>query len=406
MPTSSTPTLSSSSALRQLYPPLDAYSTAFLQVSPIHRIYYEQSGNPNGKPVIALHGGPGGGSDPTMRQYTAHRHRHTSTSAPLTSSPSQLLIPPSPPLSSRRYFDPAVYRIVLADQRGAGHSTPRAELEENTTWLLVDDIERIRKELHIEQWTIVFGGSWGSTLSLAYAETHPERVQSLVLRGIFLLRHKELQWFYQEGASLMFPDYFEPYLNAIPEAERGDLISAYHRRLTGSDEAEKLKAATAWSVWELSTSRLHVDPAYIARAADDAQFAIVFARIESHYFMHRGWMEEGQLLRDAHRIAHIPGVIVSGRYEQLHQIQLPYSCGFSTPSRCHRHPSPVPPVCRHSPLSSSPRYDMVCPHYSSYDLSKVWKKGTLRTVPDAGHSAKEPGIMHELILATDSFRDL
>ena len=330
MPTSPLPTSSSSSTLRQLYPPLEAYATGYLQVSPLHRIYYEQSGNPNGKPVIALHGGPGGGSDPSMRQY----------------------------------FDPAVYRIVLADQRGAGHSTPRAELEENTTWLLVDDIERIRVELGVERWAIVFGGSWGSTLSLAYAETHPQRVQSLVLRGIFLLRRKELQWFYQEGASFLFPDYWEPYLQCIPEAERGDLIAAYHKRLTGSDEAEKLKAATAWSVWELSTSRLHVDPAYIARAADDGHFAITFARIEAHYFTNHGFMEDGQLLRDASRIAHIPGVIVQGRY------------------------------------------DVVCPFYSAWDLSKVWKKGELRTVPDAGHSAKETGIIHELITATDSFRDL
>ena len=330
-PTSSSSSSSPSPPLRQLYPPLQPYQSGFLQVSPLHRVYYEQSGNPDGKPVIALHGGPGGGSDAYMRQF----------------------------------FDPAVYRIVLADQRGAGQSTPRAELEENTTWLLVDDIETLRKELGVEQWSIVFGGSWGSSLSLAYAERFPERVRALVLRGIFLLRKKELHWLYQEGASFIFPDRWQDYLAPIPEAERGDLIAAYHRRLTGADEAERLKAATAWSVWEMSTSRLYVDPAYIARAAEDAEFAVTFARIEAHYFVNGGFFEEdGQLLKAAHRIAHIPGVIVQGRY------------------------------------------DLVCPYYSAWDLSKAWPKAALRTVPDAGHSAKEPGIIHELVTATDSFRDL
>ena len=331
--TTTTVAASSSPAptLRQLYPAIEPYHTAFLRVSPLHTIYYEQSGNPNGKPVIALHGGPGGGSDAYMRGF----------------------------------FDPAVYRIVLADQRGAGKSTPAASLEENTTWDLVSDIERLREELQVDRWHIVFGGSWGSTLALAYAETHPERVKALVLRGIFLLRRKELLWFYQEGASFIFPDRWEPYLAAIPEAERADLIAAYHRRLTGSDEAEKLRAAVAWSVWEMSTSRLYVDPAYIARAAEDAQFALTFARIESHYFVNAGFLSsDGQLLTDVHRIADIPGVIVQGRY------------------------------------------DLVCPAYSAWDLSKAWKKAELRWVPDAGHSAKEPGIIHELVTATDKFRDL
>ena len=322
---------SSPGPLRSLYPPIEPYDSGFLQVSSIHRIYYEQSGNPNGKPVISLHGGPGGGSDAWHRQF----------------------------------FDPAFYRIVIADQRGAGKSTPPGSLDDNTTWHLVADIETIRQHLNIDAWHVVFGGSWGSTLSLAYAETHPDRVRSLVLRGIFLLRRKELLWFYQEGASYVFPDQWEHYLGPIPESERHDLITAYHTRLTGTDEAQQLAAARAWTIWELSTSRLFVDPQYIARGAEDARFALTFARIESHYFHNAGFMQhDGQLLTDAGKIAHIPGVIVQGRY------------------------------------------DMVCPAYSAWHLSKAWKKSELKWVHDAGHSAKEPGIVHELVLATDKFREL
>jgi len=350
--------------LRTLYPPIEPYDSGFLQVTPLHRIYYEQSGNPNGRPVISLHGGPGGGSDAWHRQF----------------------------------FDPAFYRIVIADQRGAGKSTPVGSLEDNTTWDLVADIETLRKHLDIDVWHQVFGGSWGSTLSIAYAETHPDRVKSLVLRGIFLLRHKELQWFYQEGqakshtlalpltvtdtltvtltavipssfcssgASYIFPDQWEKYLAPIPEAERHDLITAYHTRLTGTNEAEQLAAARAWTVWELSTSRLFVDPQYIARGAEDARFALTFARIESHYFHNKGFFQhDGQLLTDVGRIAHIPGVIVQGRY------------------------------------------DLVCPAYSAWDLSQAWKTAELKWVHDAGHSAKEPGIVHELVEATDKFREL
>ena len=317
--------------LRTLYPALEPYDTGFLQVTPSHRIYYEQSGNPKGQPVISLHGGPGGGSDAWHRQF----------------------------------FDPAFYRIVLADQRGAGLSTPAGSLVHNTTQDLVSDIEVIRHHLGVDVWHMVFGGSWGSTLSLAYAETHPERVRSLVLRGIFLLRHKELQWFYQEGASYIFPDQWEHYLAPIPDSERHDLITAYHKRLIGTDEEEQLRAARAWTIWELSTSRLFVDPQYIARGAEDARFALTFARIEAHYFHNKGFFaHDGQLLTDAHKIAHIPGTIVQGRY------------------------------------------DVVCPAYSAWDLSKVWPKGELRWVNDAGHSAKEPGIIHELVEATDKFRKL
>ena len=328
---SSTTAPSKPTTLRTLYPALEPYDTGFLQVTPSHRIYYEQSGNPKGQPVISLHGGPGGGSDAWHRQF----------------------------------FDPAYYRIVLADQRGAGQSTPAGSLVHNTTQDLVADIEVLRLHLGVDVWHMVFGGSWGSTLSLAYAQSHPERVRSLVLRGVFLLRHKELQWFYQEGASYIFPDQWEHYLAPIPDNERHDLITAYHRRLIGTDEEEQLRAARAWTIWELSTSRLFVDPHYIARGAEDARFALTFARIEAHYFVNKGFFaHDGQLLADAHKIAHIPGVIVQGRY------------------------------------------DVVCPAYSAWDLSKAWPSGELRWVHDAGHSAKEPGIIHELVLATDKFRDL
>ncbi|CAF1316797.1 unnamed protein product [Adineta steineri] len=316
--------------LRDLYPEIQPYKTGMLKVSEIHTLYYEEVGNPSGKPVVFVHGGPGGGTDPR----------------------------------DRRFFDPEAYRIILYHQRGAGDSTPHACLEENTTWDLVEDLEKLRKHVNIDKW-VVFGGSWGSTLSLAYAETHPERVKALILRGIFCCRRKELLWFYQEGASMIFPDAWDKYLEPIPVGERGDLMSAYHRRLTGSNEEEKLKAATAWSVWEMATSRLYVDPSYIAHATDDAKFAVAFARIETHYFVNGAFMnEDGQLLKNADKIKDIPGVIVQGRY------------------------------------------DVVCPARSAWDLHKVWPKGELHFVDDAGHSTKEPGIVHQLVNATDKFRDL
>ena len=311
---------------RELYPPIEPYATAKLQVSALHTIHVEQVGNPDGIPAVFLHGGPGGGLDPAYR----------------------------------RYFDPARYRVVLFDQRGSGQSTPHAELRENTTWDLVADIERIREQLGIERW-LVFGGSWGSTLALAYAQAHPERVTGLVLRGIFLLRRKELLWFYQEGASWLFPDAWQHFLAPIPEVERGDLMSAYHRRLTGDDATVRAAAARAWSIWEGSTSRLHVDPTYIERFGED-RFAEAFARIESHYFVHGGWFRtDTQLLDDAARIAHIPGVIVQGRY------------------------------------------DVVCPMASAWALHARWPSSQLVVVPDAGHSIKEPGIVDALLDATDAF---
>ncbi len=314
--------------MRDLYPPLEPDAHDMLAVSPLHTIYYEQCGNPAGTPVVFLHGGPGGG---VMPDY-------------------------------RRFFDPAAYRIVLFDQRGSGRSTPHASLEENTTWHLVEDIERLREHLRIERW-LVFGGSWGSTLALAYAETHPERVRGLVLRGIFLCRPQELQWFYQEGASAIYPDVWEQYLNVIPEAERGDMIGAYHRRLTSDDEQLRLEAARAWSIWEGSTSKLHPDPSAVEDFGD-ARFALAFARIECHYFMHNAFFPtDNYLIENIGKIRHLPAVIVQGRY------------------------------------------DVVCPMMSAWELHRAWPEAELKIIPDAGHSAMEPGIRSALVEATDAFRE-
>jgi proline iminopeptidase len=314
---------------RSLYPEITPYETGVLEVDPPHRIYYELSGNPHGQPAVFLHGGPGSGTGPRMR----------------------------------RFFDPHHYRIVLFDQRGCGRSTPHAELERNTTWDLVADMERLRERLGIERW-LVFGGSWGSTLALAYAQRHPRRVSALVLRGIFLMRRWELEWFYQEGCSAIFPDHWEDYLAPIPPVERADLISAYHRRLTGPDHAVRVAAARAWATWEARTSFLRENPDYVAAFEDDDR-ALAFARIESHYFVNGGFFEcDGQLLRDAHRLHAIPGTIVQGRY------------------------------------------DVVCPPKSAWDLHRAWPHAALRIVPDAGHAAFEPGNTHELVTATDGYRSL
>jgi len=260
----------------------------------------------------------------------------------------------------RRYFDPSKYRIILFDQRGCGKSRPNASLEDNTTWTLIEDIERLRERCGVDKW-VVFGGSWGSTLALAYAETHPQRVTELVLRGIFMLRRWELEWFYQEGASRLFPDAWEPYLAAIPPVERHDLISAYHRRLTSDDPAVRLAAARAWSVWEGATSFLRVDPEFVA-GHEDPEFALAFARIENHYFVNGGFFEvEDQLLRDAHRLANIPGVIVHGRY------------------------------------------DVVCPLQNAWDLKKAWPRAELIVTPASGHSAFEAENVDALVTATERF---
>ncbi|KRE87709.1 proline iminopeptidase [Rhodanobacter sp. Soil772] len=315
-----------SSPLRSLYPEIEPFDSGFLPVSPLHTLYYEQSGNPNGKPVVFLHGGPGGGTN----------------------------------AKCRRFFDPAVYRIVLFDQRGCGKSTPHAELTDNTTWDLVADIERVREHLGVDRWQ-VFGGSWGSTLALAYAQTHPDKVSELVLRGIFMLRRWELEWFYQKGCDALYPDAWETYLNAIPEVERGDLMSAYHRRLTSTDAKTRTDAARAWSVWEGATSFLWQDKSHIESSAED-EFALAFARIECHYFVNGGFFEhDDQLLRNVGRIRNIPAVIVQGRY------------------------------------------DVVCPLRSAWDLHRAWPEADLHIVQDAGHSAFEPGIVHELVEATDRF---
>lgn len=316
------------SASNKLYPPIKAFNRGMLRVSPVHELYFEESGNPKGKPALFLHGGPGGATSPAMR----------------------------------RFFNPRKYRIVLLDQRGCGRSRPHASLVDNTTWHLVADIEKLREHLGLKRW-LVFGGSWGSTLALAYAQTHPQRVSELVLRGIFLLRRAELHWFYQDelGAAALFPDLWEAYIAPIPRAERADMMGAYYRRLTSRSAAVRVRAARAWSVWEAATSYLQAGKSAIAKFAD-ADYAAAFARIECHYFVNGGFLKhEDQLLRGVRRIRHIPAVIVQGRY------------------------------------------DVVCPARSAWALHRAWPEADLRIVGDAGHSAFERGNIRELVAATDRF---
>ncbi len=316
-------------SMRQLYPPIEPYRTEYLSVSERHQLYLEEVGNPQGKPVVFLHGGPGGGINPVYRQF----------------------------------FDPQAWRVILFDQRGCGRSRPHAELQDNTTWALVNDIEAIRIHLGIDRW-IVFGGSWGSTLALAYAQTYPDRCAGLILRGIFTLRQREIRWFYQEGASYLYPDAWEHYLAPIPLDERDDLIAAYYRRLTSEDAAIRLAAAQAWSVWEASTSKLIQDPDLMAYFGED-EFAVAFARIECHYFINGGFFEQDdQLLRQVDRIRHIPGVIVQGRY------------------------------------------DVVCPATTAWELHRAWPEAKFVMVQNAGHSAMEPGITSALLDATEAFNSL
>ena len=310
----------------RLFPPIDPYRTGHLYVSDLHRIYYEECGNPDGKPAIFVHGGPGGGCD----------------------------------ADHRRLFDPARYRIVLFDQRGCGRSTPHAELRDNTTWDLVDDMEKLRAHLGIERW-MLFGGSWGSTLSLAYAVRHPRRVSEMVLRGIFLLRKEEIDWFYQDGAGRFFPEAWQDYLAPIPADERGDMVSAYYGRLTSEDVDTRQEAARAWSVWEASTSSLLQSPARIAEAHGE-RFADAFARIECHYFINRGFFEiDGYLLQQVDRYRHVPAVIVQGRY------------------------------------------DMVCPIKSAWELAKAWPSAELVVAEDSGHAYSEPATLAALLEATNRF---
>jgi proline iminopeptidase len=306
-----------------LYPPLEPYRTGMLDVGDGHVVYFEECGNPHGQPALLVHGGPGGGSNPTMR----------------------------------RFHDPRHYRIVLFDQRGCGRSMPNASLDANTTWHLVADMERLRETLGIERWQL-FGGSWGSTLALAYAETHPERVDGLILRGIFLVRRAEIEWFYQEGCSWIYPDAFAAYQAVIPEAERGDMIAAYHKRLVDPDAQVRLRAAKAWSIWEGSTLSLLQDAERMRQFGVDA-YALAFARIEAHYFVNAGFFaSDGQLLADAGRLRDVPGTIIHGRY------------------------------------------DVVTPLKNAWDLKQAWPKAELRIVADAGHAMSEPGITHELVSAT------
>tara|TARA_B100000674_G_scaffold107401_1_gene78893 strand:+ start:590 stop:1552 length:963 start_codon:yes stop_codon:yes gene_type:complete len=309
-----------------LYPPIEPHTTGMLQVSDVHTIAWEQSGSADGIPVVVIHGGPGGGGQPSYRQY----------------------------------FDPAAFNIIQFDQRGCGKSTPYAELEGNNTQASVSDLEALRAHLGLEKWH-VFGGSWGSTLSLIYAQHHPERVMSLVLRGIFMCRKSELHWFYQDGASHLFPDAFEPYRNHIPTEEQSDLISAYYKRLTSDDVEVRRAAAKEWTRWEMATSRLFPDPEYLEKA-DDLDFAVAFARIECHYFINGIFVEEGFILKRAKTIEHIPTVIVQGRY------------------------------------------DVVCPPRSAWELHKAMPQSRLVMVPDAGHSMGEVSIARELVAATDALR--
>jgi proline iminopeptidase len=315
--------------MRDFYPEIEAYNSGHLKVSDLHDIYFEEVGNPHGKTIVFIHGGPGGGIDP----------------------------------SQRRFFDPKKWRIVLFDQRGCGKSRPFSELKDNTTWDLVDDMEKLRQHLKISTWS-VFGGSWGSTLALAYAINHPDKVKELVLRGIFLLREKEIKWFYQEGASNIYPDAWAKYLAPIPQNERHDLVAAFHKRLTSPDKNIRSEASKAWSVWEGSTSKLFLDPDFIERFGGD-EFADAFARVECHYFVNKGFFkEDGWLLKNVDKIRHIPAWIVQGRY------------------------------------------DVVCPATSAYELHEAWPESKLFIIQDAGHSASEPGIKSKLIEATDYFANL
>ena len=313
----------------ELHPKAKVFNSFNLKVSELHTIFVEESGNKNGKPVIFLHGGPGGGISSTYRQY----------------------------------FDPGEWRITMFDQRGCGQSTPFAELKENTTWDLVSDIEKIRNHLQIDQW-VVFGGSWGSTLSLAYSQKHPNACKGLILRGIFLVRKKEIDWFYQYGASNIFPDKWESYLAPIPENKRDNLLNAYYEILTGDDQNKKIEAAKAWSTWEGSSVRLILDDDFISDFGD-AKFAEAFARIECHYFMNDCWFpSENYLIDNIDKIRHIPAVIVHGRY------------------------------------------DIICPVVQAWDLHKAWPEADLHIIPDAGHSIYEEGIKNKLLEYTDKFSKL
>lgn len=313
--------------MKSLYPHLEPFEVSFLEIDD-HKIYYEVSGNPNGKPAIFVHGGPGGGGSTEVR----------------------------------RFFNPELYKIIVFDQRGCGRSKPHASLKDNTTWHLVSDMEKIREELGIEQW-LVFGGSWGSTLSLAYAQAHPARVSELVLRGIFMLRKKELDWFYQEGASKIFPEPWQEFLEPIANDKRDNLMDAYRELFYGDDQEKKLEAAVAWSKWEAATSSLLISKSRVDEF-QDPEFALAFAMIENHYFVNKGFFkDENQLIENLEVIRHIPAVIVQGRY------------------------------------------DVVCPMESAWELASAWPEARFIITPNSGHSAFEKENINALVNATDSFVD-
>lgn len=314
-----------SDELRGLYPEIEPFESGMLDVGDDHSIYWERVGTKGAKPAVFLHGGPGGGINPKFR----------------------------------RLFDPAHYDVILFDQRGCGRSTPHAGLEANTTWHLVADIERLRTMAGFDKW-LVFGGSWGSTLALAYAETHPERVSELVVRGIYTLTKREMDWYYRFGVSEMFPDKWQRFIATIPEAERGDMLAAYHRILTGDDRERQVEAAIAWSLWEGETITLMPEPETSQTFGED-HYAIAFARIETHYFVNGGWLEDGQLIRDAEKLKDIPGVIVHGRY------------------------------------------DMPCPLRTAFELHRAWPRAELHVIEGAGHAFSEPGILDRLVRSTDKF---
>ncbi len=313
--------------MRPLYPPIEPYVRHTLKVEPPHALYIEECGTPSGIPVLFVHGGPGGGCEPWHRQF----------------------------------FNPDRYRVVLFDQRGCGRSTPHASLAGNNTQALIDDIERIREHLGIERW-MLFGGSWGSTLSLLYAQAFPERVTALVLRGIFLCRREDIAWFYQHGASRLFPDAWQDFVAPVPEEQRDDMVAAYYRLLTGQDEIRRLAAARAWSVWEGTTSTLNRKPSLVEHFAE-SHVALSMARIECHYFVNDAFIRPNQIIEDADRLANIPGRIVHGRY------------------------------------------DVVCPVDQAVALSRAWPRAELDIIPASGHSAGEPAIAEALLAATDYFSD-
>ncbi len=313
----------------ELFPNIEPFNTFHLPVSDLHTIYVEESGNKNGKPVIFLHGGPGGGVDPKYR----------------------------------RYFNPDKWHIIMFDQRGCGKSTPFAELKENTTWDLVDDIEKIRNHLSVDRW-VIYGGSWGSTLSLAYSQTYPDSCKALILRGIFLVRKKEIHWFYQEGASKIFPDNWQSFVAPIPIEKRNNLLEAYYNLLIGEDSSKKIEAAKAWSTWEGSTVRLIQDKDFIGDFSDE-KFAEAFARIECHYFMNNAWFDsDNHLIENVDKIRHIPAVIVHGRY------------------------------------------DIICPVENAWELHQAWPESELHIIPDAGHSIFEEGIKDKILEYTEKFSSL